>query len=48
MKLSEAAKEKRNQYYREYRKRNPEKIREIAARYWEKKSQEQPEEENEG
>lgn len=27
----------RNEYFKEYRKKNPDKIKEIIRRYWEKK-----------
>ena len=37
MQISEEAREARNRYYREYRAKNREKIREINRRYWEKK-----------
>lgn len=36
--LSEDAKNVRNEYMREYRKRNKEKIKKINARYWERKA----------
>ena len=35
--------EARNKYYREYRKKNPEKIRAINKRYWEKKEKNEKE-----
>ena len=37
-KLKEAAKEARRQYGREWRKKNPEKVREYNDRYWLKKA----------
>lgn len=37
-KLSEAAREARNAYMRDYNKRNPEKRKAYLARYWEKKA----------
>ena len=37
-KLSEEARQERNRYYREWRKRNPEKDLAIRERYWSKKS----------
>ena len=36
--MTEEAKEKQRQYYREWRKKNPDKIRENNRRYWEKKA----------
>ena len=41
--MSEAAKRSRNEYYRQYRKNNPEKIRAIEARYWERKAAQEAE-----
>jgi len=38
MKLSEEAREARNRYAREWKKRNPEKVKATLARYWEKKA----------
>lgn len=38
--LSAEAQEQRRAYYREYRRRNPEKMREYARRAWEKKAAE--------
>ena len=35
--LSELAKEERNRYYREWRQKNPEKVRAAKQRYWEKR-----------
>lgn len=37
-KSSEAARKARAAYMREYRKRNPEKTREINERYWERRA----------
>ena len=34
--LTPEAQELRREYFREYRRRNPEKMREYARRYWEK------------
>ena len=34
----DAAREARNRYYREYRKRNREKINAINRRYWERRA----------
>lgn len=34
--LSEAAKERRRAYKREWAKRNPERVREYARKHWEK------------
>lgn len=36
--MSEAAKEARRKAAREWRKKNPEKAKEYARRYWEKKA----------
>ena len=36
--LLEKARQERNKYMREYRKRNPEKTKEINQRYWIKKA----------
>ncbi len=36
--MNDKAKEKRNEYMRNYRKRNKEKIKIIQDRYWEKKA----------
>jgi len=38
--MTEAAVEARKAYMREWRKRNKEKVRQINARYWEKKAKE--------
>lgn len=35
--MTEAAKEAKNKYKREWRKNNPEKVRAANERYWEKK-----------
>ena len=41
--LSDEARENRNAYFREWRKKNKEKCAEYRRRYWEKKaSEEQP------
>jgi hypothetical protein len=37
--MTEKAKEARRLYYREWRKKNPEKEREYHRRYWDKKAQ---------
>lgn len=37
--LSPEAKEARKQYHREWASKNPDKVRENARRYWEKKAQ---------
>ena len=39
MKLSEAARRKRNEYAREYRHKNPDKIREYNVAYWERRAE---------
>lgn len=36
--ISDAAKELRKAYYKEWRKKNPEKVREKNRRYWERKA----------
>ncbi len=38
MVLSEQARKLRNQYAREYRKKNPEKIKKYNIQYWERKA----------
>lgn len=38
--LSEAAREAKREYYRQWRKRNPDRKRESDRRYWEKKAHE--------
>lgn len=38
--LSESAREAKREYYRQWRKRNPDKKRESDRRYWEKKAHE--------
>ena len=38
------AKEIRNEYMRQYRKKNPDKVREINKRYWERKAEREQEE----
>jgi hypothetical protein len=47
-KLDNAAREARNRYYREWRKKNPEKVKESNERYWAKKAAEMATEEKEG
>lgn len=39
-KLSESSRKSRNEYYREWRKKNPDKVLAIQERYWEKKRRE--------
>ena len=39
--MTEATKEARNKYKREWRKNNPEKVRAANERYWAKKALEQ-------
>ena len=41
MELSEEARIKRNQYMREYRKKNKEQIKETNRKYWEKKARQE-------
>ena len=36
--LSEEARQRRNEYYRKWRKVNKERVKEINRRYWEKKT----------
>ena len=38
--MTAAAKEARNAYMREWRKKNPERAKAIKARYWERKAAE--------
>ena len=48
--LSEEARKARNEYYRAWRKKNPEKVKQTQEKYWKKKAkemQEQAEKENE-
>ena len=40
IKMDERAKAARRAYLNDWRKKNPDKIREYAARYWEKKARE--------
>ncbi|HQO43895.1 MAG TPA: winged helix-turn-helix transcriptional regulator [Bacillota bacterium] len=37
--LSEQARQARNNYQREYRRKHPEKLREYTRRHWEKKAE---------
>lgn len=37
--MTEAAKKDRREYYREWRRRNPERVRAAQERYWEKRIQ---------
>ena len=49
--LSEEARKARNAYYREWRKKNPEKVKQANEKFWKKKAkemQEQAEQEAEG
>ena len=39
--MTEAAKQARRAYARAWAKKNPDKVREIQARYWEKKAREE-------
>ena len=39
-KMDEAAREARNAYYREWRKKNPEKVRAANEKYWIRKAEE--------
>lgn len=47
-KTSEEARNARNAYYRAWRAKNPEKVRESNERYWAKKAAEMATEEKEG
>ena len=38
--MSEAAREARNAYKREWAKKNPDKVKAATRRYWERKAQE--------
>jgi len=38
MELSEQARRLRNEYQRQYRKKNPDKLKEYNRRYWERKA----------
>ena len=44
-KMSEAARIARNKYQQQWRQQNPEKVRAIVRRHWEKKAQAKPAEE---
>ena len=37
--IKEQARQERNKYYREYRAKNKERVKEINARYWERRAQ---------
>jgi DNA-directed RNA polymerase specialized sigma subunit len=39
--LSEAARKARNEYQRQWKKNNPDKVKKSNQRYWEKKAQQQ-------
>ena len=41
--MSEAARKAQAEYMRKYRKQNPDRIREINRRYWEKRAKKQQE-----
>lgn len=41
--LSQEAREARNAYYRAWRKKNPEKVKQAQERYWKKKAKEMQE-----
>ena len=43
--LTDAAKKAQREYMREWRKKNPEKVRRIKERYWEKKGKQMQEKE---
>lgn len=40
MKLSDEARELKNKYHREWQRKNKDKVKEYAARHWEKKAEE--------
>ena len=44
-KISQEAREVRNAYYREWRKKNPEKMKQYQENYWKKKAQKMQEQE---
>ena len=46
--LSKGAAEARRAYYREWNKKNPDKVREKNRRYWEKKAAETKEKKDNG
>ena len=48
MTLEETAAQKRREYYRAWRQKNPDKVREKNRRYWLKKAQEAMESEKKG
>lgn len=37
--LSDEARARKNAYLREWRKKNPDKVKEISNRYWERKAE---------
>jgi hypothetical protein len=43
--MTEEAKAKRREYFKQWRKANKEKAKEYNARYWEKKAQEEGQQE---
>lgn len=43
MSMSEEARQKKNQYKREWNAKNKERVREYNRKYWEKKAREEPE-----
>lgn len=47
MTLEEKAKEERREYYRQWRAKNPDKVRENNRRYWEKRAAKKAEDEKE-
>lgn len=48
MNLSDGAREERNAYLKQWRKKNPDKVKAMQERYWEKKSKQRLEKQNEG
>ena len=36
--MNELARQERNRYFREYRERNPDKVREANRKYWERRA----------
>lgn len=46
MAMSDEARKARNEYMRQWRKNNPDKVRAIKDRHWEKKAKEQEEKKN--
>ena len=43
--MSKAAREAKNEYYKRWRAKNPEKVRESNQKYWERKARERQDKE---